>query len=285
MTVEFLQRNRAGVFLILFSALAFFFLTLRLEPYVEGIKSAVWFLISPKVVYSGEFFNKFDSLRGRLFRLVAVEGENVILRQQLTDLSKKEIERDALEKENNRLRGVLGLKEKTFPNAVSAEVVGRDLRDWFHMVLINKGDREGIPPAAAVVVSIDGRPTLVGRVVEIGPHTSKVVLITDLVSAISVGFGNRPDIGLLEGRNRQWCTVKYLSQKSDVAPGDDVLTMGLGGVYPPGIPVGKVEDVRLSPDGFFKEAKVWPYTDFGSLQEVLVLERRDLKPLEQPKTK
>src|SRR6185503_6043488 len=134
--------------------------------------------------------------------LIQAEGENYILREQLSTMAKRDMEREALENENNRLRDLLGLRQKMFAEAVTAEVVGKDVRDWFHSILINKGRQDGIEPSAAVVAGSIQRPTLVGRIGEVEEHTSKVLLATDLVSAVSVRLVGRPDIGLLEGRNR-----------------------------------------------------------------------------------
>ncbi len=273
---EMFHRHRAGLFLVIFSGLSLLCLTLRIEPYIVGLKTALWFLVSPEMVYSGEFFNKLDSLSGRLFHLVHVEGENVILREQNAMLSKRELERQVLEEENNRLRTLLRMKQQNFPDAIVAEVVGRDLRDWFHAVTINKGSDDGIVPSAAVVAGWKDRPVLVGRVLETGPGLSKILLLTDAVSAVSVTVARIQDTGLLEGRNKPWLSLNYLSIHSMIQPEDEIVTAGLGGIFPPGIPVGKVLEVGNTPDGFFKEARVWPFSDFGSLREVLILQRKDL---------
>jgi rod shape-determining protein MreC len=116
--------------------------------------------------------------------------------------------------------------------------------------------------------------TLVGRIEEVNDNTSKVLLVTDLVSAISVGVVGKPDLGLLEGRNRPWCVMRYLPGDTTVAAGDEIISAGLGGVFPPGVPVGKVMDVMESDDGFFKSARVKPLADFGSIREVMVLNRK-----------
>jgi rod shape-determining protein MreC len=286
--LEFLSRHRAGTLMLSCCAFSFLCLSLRLSPYVVGLKTSVWFLFSPEIVYSGEFFNKLDSLRGRIFQLVHAEGENHMLRQQNAILSKKELERDALEEENNRLRSMLSLKQKLFPEAIAAEVVGRDIRDWFHSVTINKGSDDGVELSAAVVADGNGgRPTLVGRIIEVRNDTSKVMLLTDAVSAISVTLARGGDIGLLEGRNKPWVLLNYLPQKADVVAGDQVVTVGLGGIFPPGIPVGKILSVEATPGGFFKEAKVQPDADLGSVRDVLILLRKDLAkyalPIETPK--
>ncbi len=279
---DFLTRNRAGVLMVFLSFFSILCLTFRAGPYVQGMKTSLWFLVSPEVVYSGDFFNRIDGLSGRFFQLVHAEGENYILRQQNQILLKKEMERDALQDENTRLRAVLQVKEKNFSEAVPAEVTGQDLRDWFHSVILNKGADQEISLAAAVVAVSADKSYLVGRITEVRPGNSKVLLMTDSLSAVSVSVPRTGDIGLLEGRNKQWVFLNYLPLSATVAAGDTVTTVGLGGIFPPGIPVGTVVDVGLTPDGFFKEARVQPIEPLNALREVLVLKRTERVPDPQP---
>lgn len=275
MTMDFIHRNRAGFTLFVFSVLSVLFMTLRIEPYVVGIKTSIWYIFSPSVVYSGQFFNKLDSLKGGLFRLVRVDGENFMLREQNAILSKRAMERDALEEENNRLRSLLDLKQKKFSDGIPATIIGRDWREWFRAVVIDKGEESGVTFSAAVVTPTGDVPSLVGRVLEVGGTSSKVLLITDAASAVSVRIEGKEDVGLLEGSNRPWISLNYLTQSSQVEAGDRVITAGLGGVFPAGIPVGVIESVAPAPDGYFKTAKVLPMTPMTSLRGVLVLRRDD----------
>lgn len=271
--IEFFQKRRAGALLLTFCTISLLCMSLRVGPYVTGIKSAIWFMLSPQIVYSGEFFNKIDSLSGRLFGLVRVEGENHILREQNARLSKREIERDVLENENNRLRDLLGLKELLFPQGIAAEVVARDLRNWFHALVIDKGSGDGVSLSAAVISGTAARPVLLGRVVEVNDSSSKVLLFTDAISAVSVTVERTGDIGLLEGRNGPRTVINYLPRMSDIGPGDTVVTVGRGGIFPPGLPIGQVIEVRDSADGFFKEAIVRPAANLAGIREVLVIQR------------
>ena len=275
MTTEFIHRNKAGVSLVGFLTISTIFLTLRVDPYISGIKATLWFFLSPGVVTNGKFFNRLDNLNGRLFRLVRAEAENTILRTQNAQLSKNLVERDSLEQENNRLRILLGLKEKEFGQSIVAEVLAMDPREWFHSLLINQGAKEGVFMSAAVVEGTSERSLLVGRIVEVNRHTSKVLLLTDVDSAVSVEINGKNELGLLEGRNSPTTWMRYLSQQSKVAVGDEVVTAGLGGIFPQGLIVGRVVSIKSSPDGFFKEAEVYPLSDFGSLREVLVVTRRE----------
>ena len=270
---DLLHRYRSTVLMTVYAFVALLLMVLHVSPYVTGFKTAVWFLISPEVVTSGQFFNKIDALTARVFRLIRVEGENYILRQQNAELSKKELERDALEEENNRLRELLDLHEKNFPKAVAAEVIGHDVREFFQAIVINKGLEDGVNPAAAVVAILAGHVRLVGRVLEVSRNTAKIMLLTDAVSSVAITVRRTADTGLLEGRNKPWLLATYLPRSSKIQAGDEVMSAGLGGVFPPGLPIGTVEYVKDTADGFFKEAKVIPYTDEGAVREVLVLER------------
>jgi rod shape-determining protein MreC len=251
-------------------------MSLRIGPYVTGMKTSAWFLVFPEMVYSSEFFNRLDSTTSRFFELIRTEGENAILRKQNIQLSKREVERDALEEENNRLRSLLELRQHAFPEGIAAEVLGREVRDWFRSVAINKGADQGISLSAAVVSGAPDKPTLVGRIADVRDGTSKVLLLSDPLSAIAVTVVRTGDMGLLEGQNRPWIALNYLPHLSNIVPGDEVVTAGLGGVFPAGIPVGEVASVKDSPDNFFKEAKVIPHANLGSLREVLVMKRVEL---------
>jgi len=250
-------------------------MSLRVTGIVNGLKASVWFLVSPSVVETGDFFNTLDSATGRFFGLVRAEGENTLLRQQNAQLSKRDVERDELEEENNRLRALLNLRQQHFPTGIGAEVIGHDFRDWFHAISINKGIANGVNLSGAVVSGTVERPMLVGRIVEAKDDTAKVLLLTDSLSAISVTIVRTGDMGLLEGQNKPWAKLNYLPHLSNVVVGDEVVTAGLGGLFPPGVPVGVVSSVKDSPDGFFKEAVVMP-GNLGSLRDVLVLERREI---------
>ncbi len=276
MLLEFFQRHRAGVLMLGFAAFSFLCMALRVAATVNALKASAWFLVSPAVVESGDFFNTLDSSAARFFGLIRAEAENTILREQNAQLSKREVERDALEEENNRLRTLLNFKLHSFPQGIPAELVGRDMRDWFRAISINKGAADGVTLSAAVVSGTTEKPTLVGRIAEVREGSSKVLLLTDSLSAISVTDTRTGDMGLLEGQNKPTAKLNYLPHLSSVLVDDVVVTAGLGGIFPPGVPVGRVISVKDSSDGFFKEAVVEPFANFGSLRELLVLERREL---------
>ena len=145
--------------------------------------------------------------------------------------------------------------------------MGKDATNWFKTILIDRGSQAGLRRNFPVVAP-DG---LVGRVVEVTPYTAKVQLITDPVSA-SGGLLQRTRVtGIVSGNLGAGLKVRYLPLLADVAVGDEVVTSGMGGVFPKGIPVGRVVAVERKSGALFQEAVLQPKVDLGRLEEVLIL--------------
>jgi rod shape-determining protein MreC len=118
------------------------------------------------------------------------------------------------------------------------------------------------------VVAPDG---LVGRIVEITPHASKVQLVTDPLSAVGGLLQRTRVTGIVSGNLGAGTRMTYLPLLADVAAGDEVLTSGMGGVFPKGIPIGRITAVERRSGALFQEAAIQPSVDLGRLEEVLVL--------------
>jgi len=177
-----------------------------------------------------------------------------------------------LEHENARLREIAGLKESRWPRAVVATITGRDPMRWFQEVVIDRGARDGIVPDCAVVAVVEGREGLIGRVVEVMDQTSKVALIQDSLSAIAARRpGTAFEEGVVEGTNSHELVLKYLDRSSPVKIGDPIVTAGLGGMIPPEIPIGWVDDIQLDPRQLFLQARLRPAVPSNRVSVVLIL--------------
>ena len=119
---------------------------------------------------------------------------------------------------------------------------------------------------------------LAGRVLECGSHSSKVLLISDPLSSVSVSISRTGEQGLVQGQG-SFLTVEYLDLASDAKPGDEVVTNGLGGIFPQGIPVGVLTQVEVSASGF-RRGILKPSVSLNRIREVLVLkiEKGNLHP-------
>src|SRR5262249_40848646 len=134
-----------------------------------------------------------------------------------------------LSEENTRLRDALSLREERWPKSIVCHVVGRDPQRWFQEIVLDKGKDEGLAMDAPVIVASGGREALVGRIVELSAHVSKVMLIQDPLSSVAATvIGDHPDDGVVEGNNSHELVLKYLDRGSQVKVGDAVVTSGLG---------------------------------------------------------
>lgn len=198
----------------------------------------------------------------KFFTLYRTHGE---LTQKVEELEQKLVSHKEIEKENERLRELLKFKKETPGKAFAARVIARDTAPWRKTLIIDKGTSHGIKKKMAVV-SAEG---LMGRIVEAGPITSRVILLPDPQSRVSILFQDSRDEGIAEGDGSAWLRVTHISRESQVKVGEAVVSSGLGRVYPKGIQVGTVEMVGTEKNGLELFATVKPFVKFSKLEEVL----------------
>jgi len=149
----------------------------------------------------------------------------------------------------------------------AARVIGRDTTDRVKLITINKGAGRGIRENMPVV-TYEG---LVGRVARVAWGASKVLLITDVRSAIDALAQDTRDSMVVAGTNSPFLEARYLAVNAKVKNGDRIISSGLGGVFPKGLLIGELRDVRTQRDSLFTSAKVAPMVNLDRLEEVLVL--------------
>ena len=198
--------------------------------------------------------------------------ENERLKKEVEELKKENLEASEYAAENERLRALLNYKEtkKQF-DLLPARVIARENATWSSMIVINRGSNEGIKDLMPVVTN-NG---LVGHVVEAGVASSKVQLILDPRSSVGT-LVQRPEsrvMGIVEGdiNNAQMPRMVNIPMVADVVEGDMIITSGFGGVYPKGIVVGTVSELKNAPGGLLKYAVIDTSVDFQRLEEVLVI--------------
>ena len=149
----------------------------------------------------------------------------------------------------------------------AAAVIGRDPSPFLRYVIINRGSNDGIRRGMPVVTN----QGLVGRVDAVIGGASRVQLITDPSSIVSVFLQNSEADAIMNGSVSGELTLDMLSQDVQVQTGDVVLTSGLGGEYPPDLLIGQVGNIRKRESDLFQEATVQPVVDFSRLEIVLVI--------------
>lgn len=272
-----LSRYRRVLILALALLVAFVLMTLQVRhdrAALSFTRQAILFVVSPFIKVTAVTAGSLGRVWHDYVDLRALREENQRLRQESAILQRRisQLEEHALE--TQRLQGLLAMRETSRTNYLAARIVGKDATNWFKTVLIDRGSQAGLRRNLPVVAP-DG---LVGRVVEVTPFTAKVQLITDPISA-SGGLLQRTRVtGIVSGNLGAGLKVRYLPLLADVAVGDEVVTSGMGGVFPKGIPVGRVVAVERKSGALFQEAVLQPKVDLGRLEEVLILmeaEQRD----------
>ncbi len=199
--------------------------------------------------------------------LVHVREENARLRTQLAQATSDRARLAELEAENSHLSSLLDLKDVLGANAVAANVIGSDATGLSHTLILASGESEGLR-AGMAVLSNQG---VVGKIIAVSPHASRVLLIDDHNSALD-GFDQRSRArGIVAGVVDEGLTLKYTDRSQDIRNGDTVVTSGLDGIFPRGLLVGTIKNVRREGPGLFLKVSIAPAVEFKGLEQVLIV--------------
>jgi rod shape-determining protein MreC len=201
------------------------------------------------------------------FRLVDVHHENTQLKNEIHALKMANSRYRELLATQERLEELLQFKQTINRPVLAAQVIGRDPTGWFKSVIIDKGKWAGLRLDMPVVNAFG----VVGRVVSVSSNYAKVLLIIDQNSAVDCLVQRSRDRGMLKGLMSEICKLDYMAKSNDITVGDIVVTSGLGGVFPKGLPVGRILDVKEISGELFKDIKIRTAVDFSKLEEVLVI--------------
>jgi rod shape-determining protein MreC len=224
-------------------------------------------LTAPLQSFLKKTSDSVKSVWGKYFGLVEVYEKNQELRRELDRLRIQNAEYREMLATHERLQELLKFKQETNWPMTAARVIGWDPSGWFKSVVIDKGSREGLNINMPVVNAMG----VVGRVVSVSPDYAKVLLIIDQNSSVDCLSQETRDQGTLKGVSAKVCMLDYVVKTSRIAPGDTIITSGMGGVFPKGLRVGQVISVSDRPGAMFKEVRVRPAVDFSKLEEVLVI--------------
>ena len=265
-----LGKYRRGVILAVTLMTAFLLMSLQVRhdrAVVMFTREAILFAVSPVIKMAAVTVGGLSSVWQDYVDLRGLREENIRLQREAGILQRRisQLEEQALE--TQRLQGLLAMQETSQRNYLAARVVGKDATNWFKTILIDRGSQAGLRRNQPVVAP-DG---LVGRVVEVTPTSAKVQLITDPVSAAGGLIQRTRVTGIVSGNLGAGLKVRYLPLLADVVVGDEVVTSGMGGVFPKGIPLGRVIAVERRGGALFQEAVLAPKADLARLEEVLIV--------------
>jgi rod shape-determining protein MreC len=197
---------------------------------------------------------------------------NELLRRDNQQLRLQAAQAEETTRENTRLRQLLGWQKQTPWKLKLAHVLLRDPANWWRTVQIDRGSMDGLSNNIPVLTT-DG--FLVGRIASVSLTRSQVVLIGDPNCKVAALIENDArDTGMIISSgpfDGSFVNMSFLAHSANVKPGQHVVTSGLGGFFPKGIPVGKIVDARPVESGLYTEAQVKLDANLNSLEEVWVL--------------
>ena len=222
--------------------------------------------------------NWVEALYGNLFRYQDMEGELADLRRQMAGLEEEVRRGREATRENEQLRKLLDLRESRRDFVFeSARVTARGAQGWDSTLTLSKGTSAGVAVNNCVITETGA---LVGVVSQVGPNWATVdtVISPDIELGGQVTRANTAGIvdGELSLMQKGLVRLTYLPLDTDVTEGDEVVTSGLGEVFPSGLVVGTVEQVSPDASGLSSSALVRPAVDLSRLIEVFIIKEFDV---------
>ncbi len=274
---EVFRISRASAICILLLSIASMLMSLRLTHRVQSFRTLLFYWISPTASLTSDAIEQTKSIGNRFSELVSAHQDNKKLKNEVMSLSLSQANYQEIAQENKRLKELLELKSSLNFDTTPAQVFGRDTHNWSAAIWINRGMNDGIDldcPVLSVAhdENLAGKVIggVIGRVLKIGSSSSKVLLIADPLSSIAVCLPRTGEQGLVQGQGGFLVTLEYMDPSADIAINDEVLTSGLGGLFPSGLPIGKIKEILTSPLGF-KRASLELNVHLNNLKEVLIL--------------
>ena len=225
----------------------------------------------PKVVHwvgsaVQDMYHGYIDMRGSV-------NENVELHRKVASLTTENLKLRQSEGDLRRLRSLLAYSEQFTMSTSMAQTIMLDTAGRFKSIIIDRGSAGGVE-VNDVIANANG---LVGRVVLTTKDLAKVQLVTDNNSAIGSLIERTRRQGVVRGNGSTVLQMADIPSLADVQPGDRVLSAGIDGVYPRGIPIGLVTKAEPG-QSLFKTVTVKPSVDFGTIEEVIVIHTRKVPP-------
>lgn len=212
------------------------------------------------------------------FRYDELVQENETLRQRVAELEKAAREgQDALE-ENARYRDLLDLaKKRSDLELESAYITARGATNWASTMVLNKGTRHGVAVDNCV---IDQYGNLVGVVDEVSYNWCSIITVVDAGLELGGVIARTNTAAILEGSftwmTQERLTLTYLPENAQIISGDEVLTSGMGGVYPAGLKVGAIDEILTEETGMSRYAVISPAAQLDDLRQVFIIKQFDI---------
>lgn len=218
------------------------------------------------------FYVPFAEIKNTAAALGAVNIENRRLQEALTEATAKVVQLEEMERENIRLRAILGFTPPENYALLPAEVISVSGENVALAAVINRGDHDSV----AVDQPLINEQGLIGRVVSVSPYTATIQLLTDPKARVAARVAESREMGIVKYQISTGMILDNFPIQGSIKEGDLIISSGLGGIYPPGLVVGSVISVERPEEEPFCRVRLQPAANFNSLEELFIL--RTVKP-------
>lgn len=239
-------------------------------PFLENAVSAV---VTPVQGFVTDAYNAIRSGMEERSTIAELNEEIAVLTERNRQLEAQVAQMSELQKENDRLLGLLNVTETTpETDYIAASVVAKEAGGWFSTFTVDKGERDGVKKDAPVL----NDSGLIGRVMSVTDSTATVITLIDSRSAVAGMVERTRDNGICHGSlyvydNDEMLRMNYLPDGSEINTGDRVITSGLDGVYPKGLLIGTVRSISRTTGEDDRYVVLTPAVDFAHIEEVLIM--------------
>ena len=211
---------------------------------------------------------------GRFVNADKIEKENKELKEEVARLIKQAVDYQELLEQNEQLREMLKIQDMNPDYETEmASVISRDPNEMFGSFTINKGSMHGIKKNDPVISS----QGLVGKILRVGPISSKVIPITSPELKVSCFEIRTRSVGILTGDAVLFqdglCKVENLERDVSISAGNIIVTAGISGMFPQEVPIGTVKEVGTSSNGMSSYAIIQPAADVNMVKDVVVIKK------------
>lgn len=269
------EKDAANYALVFFAVLSVLLLLFPASKLAHTARITVSYSLYPSLHYGAKYDYFVRNVPANFVDLLETDQDNRALKEKIRSLEVKLQEAAAQVAENERLAGAMRIS-RALPWAGSwARVVNKNPSDWYGSFFIDKGSADGISVNDTVLGMEDGHAALAGRVFEVYPKFSKVLLLTNGAASAVCSIAPNGLEALVEGKGTWLLKMSYVPEESALAEGAQLVTAQGGLLFPAGVPVGKVTKVYPRESFMnFITAEVSPHVDVNTLKEVFIIKRR-----------
>ncbi len=262
----------ANIVFIFLLIIGFSFIIARSTPPIRLIKNLIYYISYPNINAANQIFQSAGNFADNIKAIVYLRQENISYKQKNQELTDRLRNYDTMCQEYQQLVKLLDIPKIQGRKSVFAKISIREPNEWYQWFIIDKGENDGLHNDLPVVMRRDnGELCAVGRIIETYPTSSKVALITNVMSAVPVKIKEKNINCLAEGFNSNLMKITYIPLNAAVDVGDEIVSSSLSSVFGEGISVGIISSVSQEPSMDFKTAIAEILFETDALYEAIIL--------------